>query len=365
MRSFYWHLAANIILTLSCVLAAAADPATTKVGVILPLSGPMADWGRSIQLGVEFEAKRNRSKIHYIFEDEGACDTKKAVTAAQKLLSIDKISLLITGCLNGTGAILPLAKKTGTLMVSAGLVDEKLAIENRDTLITPSASIEAEADGISKLLKRDGKKKLAIVRVEDTFTEALANGIKKYSIRDGWEVISEEHVSFDNTDFRSVLLKISHSGADSILVYTSTEQVVFALKQLKELKLDSLATYGGYVIEADPPPANDLKVLNGIRFVAALTPVNDELSRFLAENGSKETFQTRVAADAVSDIERAAGACEGKSPLLPCLYKSITARTVSSPAFSGAFTYDENGLASRTVRAKVVQDGEYRWIEDK
>ncbi len=353
-------LTALALFSQSVAVNAEVEP--RAVGVIIPLSGPMADWGHSIQLGIEFAAKQSTSKVQYIFEDEAACDAKKALSAAQKLIELDKVSLLLTGCLNGTLSVLPVAKKADVLVVSLGLVNDALAAQNRDSLITPSASITAEADGISQLLKVDGKKKLAVVRVEDNFTEEVMRGLKEYSLRDGWELVADERLTFDTTDFRPSLLKISRQqGADSVLIYSSSEQVVTAVRQLKELNITSVAPYAGYVIEADPPPANNMELLNGVRYAAAVTPFDDELSRYLASQKSKETFQTRVAADVVPDIATAIEACPNPSNRTNCFRNSLTARTKESLAFSGSFFYNEDGMAQRVVRGKVVRDGAFHW----
>jgi ABC-type branched-subunit amino acid transport system substrate-binding protein len=355
-------LAWSIVATLSFSPAASSEQPAPKVGVILPLSGVMAEWGRSIQLGIEFGTKNADRQVQYIFEDEAACDAKKAVSAAQKLISIDKVSLVLTGCLNGTMAVLPIAKKADVLVVSLGLVNEELASQNRDGLITPSASITAEADGISKLLKQDGRAKLAVLRVEDNFTEEIMRGLKNYAERDGWKLVTDERLTFDTVDFRPSLLKVSKMGADAVLVYSSTEQVVSALRQMKELKIASLAPYAGYVIEADPPAAKEMEVLNGVRYAAAVTPVDDELSRHLLSLKSKETFQTRVAADLAADIGVAVKDCSQASGRSVCYRTSLTARKVETPAFSGAFSYDQNGLASREVRGKIVKDNKFEWV---
>lgn len=347
----------------SIIFAASISLAETRVGIILPLTGPMAEWGNSIRTGIEFGANKLNSTTRYIFEDEAACNSEKALSAARKLLDIDKVSVLMTGCLNGTRAILPVSKKLNVLLVSLGLVDEATAQQERNFMVTPSASITAEADGISKLLVHDGKKKLAVIRVEDNFTEELMRGLLKDAASDGWKVLDDEKLSFTTTDFRPSLIKLSRHGIDSILIYAGTEQVVNAVRQFKELKINNIALYGGYVIEASPPPAESMQSLNGVRYVAAVTPTDDELASYLKSKGFKETFQTRVAADAVADVERGFSACDGTANSLPCLIQTIKTRNVNMPAYSGGFSYDENGIASRTVRPKTVSDGKYRWLE--
>jgi len=336
----------------------------SKIGVIIPLTGPIANWGRSIQLGIQFSAQKiGPTAAQFVFEDEAACDATKALSAAHKLLNVDKVEMILTGCLNGTKAILPLAKRSNVLVVSLGLVDETLARDNRGYLITPSASISAEADGISKLLAADGKKKLAVIRVEDNFTEEIMSGLTRYSARDGWKLGMDERLTFSTNDFRSILLKISRTDADAVLIYAATAQTVNAMRQFKDLRISSLAVYGGYVIEADPPPAQDMVALNGVRYAAVVTPVDDELSRYLHVQNSKETFQTRVAADVMADINTALGVCEDSLTNINCLKNSFVSRTENTPAFSGGFSYDQDGLANRKVRSKVVRDGNYEWID--
>jgi len=90
-----------------------------KVGVIIPLSGEVQFWGQGIKRGMELIQHNYPDKISFIYEDETFCNSKLAVTAANKLLQQDKVKLIVTGCLNGTKAIQPIASRNGALILSA------------------------------------------------------------------------------------------------------------------------------------------------------------------------------------------------------------------------------------------------------
>jgi len=72
-----------------------------KIGVIAPLSGPGATYGEDavnvFQQSVdEYNASNPTTKVTLIVED-GKCAGKDATSAAQKLVNVDKIDILLGG----------------------------------------------------------------------------------------------------------------------------------------------------------------------------------------------------------------------------------------------------------------------------
>ncbi len=70
-----------------------------KIGVILPLTGPAQSAGeagrKSVELAISNLPENIRKNIQIVYEDDQS-DTKLTVTAAQKLIEVDKVKSLIT-----------------------------------------------------------------------------------------------------------------------------------------------------------------------------------------------------------------------------------------------------------------------------
>jgi branched-chain amino acid transport system substrate-binding protein len=110
-------------LALSLLGAAAlAQAADLKIGVILPMSGPISAQGLSsakgIQAGLKYQDTVNGHKITVIQLDD-ASDPSASVRDARKLIDQDHVDVLIgTSGVPGAMAIAAVARDTKTPLVS-------------------------------------------------------------------------------------------------------------------------------------------------------------------------------------------------------------------------------------------------------
>ncbi len=88
------------------------------------------------------------------------------------------VKFLMTGCLNGTKAIAPLAKRAGIPIFSAGLLDEA-SISKAPELISFSAQIGSEAFQLAAYLRAKKVKLVSVFRHDDSFTTEFFPQLKK------------------------------------------------------------------------------------------------------------------------------------------------------------------------------------------
>src|SRR5690606_16601749 len=101
---------------------AAAHAADIKVGVILPLSGPVAAQGLStvegIKAGVQYQDEVNGHKLKIIQLDD-ASNPSMTTRNARKLISQDKVDVLIgTSSVPGAMALATVSREEQTPLVS-------------------------------------------------------------------------------------------------------------------------------------------------------------------------------------------------------------------------------------------------------
>lgn len=95
-----------------------------QIWVIAPLSGPAANyWEDAINsyryITEKFNASQSKVKIELIIED-GKCDGKSASSAAQKLVTLDKVQVIVGGfCSAETIAAGAIAQPNKVVMISA------------------------------------------------------------------------------------------------------------------------------------------------------------------------------------------------------------------------------------------------------
>ncbi len=106
-----WYFTPIVLLIALCILVLsgcnpAASPTTgtklepIKIGSLLPLTGPFAQWGKGMQNGqnLALEMENNQVAGHpvqIIFEDEGGLDTTVALQKAKKLVQSDKVDVVL------------------------------------------------------------------------------------------------------------------------------------------------------------------------------------------------------------------------------------------------------------------------------
>src|SRR3989344_8762822 len=100
-----------------------------KIGVVAPLTGPVADYGEEIRKGI-ISANIASSSIQFVFEDD-KCDPKEAVSAFKKLTEFEKVQFIIgPACGSPQEAIVPLLKNKSILAVVPVAATTKLYAES-------------------------------------------------------------------------------------------------------------------------------------------------------------------------------------------------------------------------------------------
>lgn len=132
---------------------------TIKIGYFGPFTGPVAttsgeDVGNGWKLAVSKRPTIAGKQVEVIYEDD-ACDPKKAASAANKLISVDKVKILINGVCSGSMiAVMPIAENAKAILFTPVSTSPKIT-DGGDYVFRTSASsvhtAKAMADAITKL----------------------------------------------------------------------------------------------------------------------------------------------------------------------------------------------------------------------
>jgi branched-chain amino acid transport system substrate-binding protein len=216
-------IAAVVLMAGVAVPALAADP--VKIGLVLPMSGPFAAYGKQIEHGVKLWIAQNGDtiagrKVELVVKDDSpgtAGDVSKRV--AQELVVKDKVDILAGFGLTPAGlAVAPIsaeAKKPMVIMNAAtSIITEKspYIVRVSHTLPQDTAPIAAWAakNGIKKvytLVTDFGPGHDAETQFKKTFT--AANG----------QIVGEVRVPIKNPDFAPYLQKIKDAKPDAVFLF--------------------------------------------------------------------------------------------------------------------------------------------------
>ena len=347
-----FHIAALlIVIVISQVNIADCDPKEIKIGVIFPLTGDGSFWGensrKAVSLALEdlnSESNAGRDPIKLIFEDE-RCDSKSAVSAAQKLISVDHVSAILGPiCSSPTLAVAPLAEKNKIPLISP--CSEADAISQAGEYIYrtwPPGGRQATkvADFALKNLK---VKTAAILSIKNDFGQSFSEAFRQRFVSGGGTILAEESYAQSETDLRAQILRLKAKDPQVIFLVSYIADGVIAVKQIRQAGMTAtiLGTSGFDSNDFFKPLQS---MAEGIYFAETADDTSAEfLKRF------EEKFKipwpgvqscASVSYDAL--VLLATALREAKSEHSELEVKAFLDSVKNFPGISGPITFDRNG----------------------
>jgi len=228
-----------------------ADP--IKIGVIQPLSGPVAASGNYIRMGAEIARDWINGRggvlgrqIQLLIEDNKS-DPKEAATAAEKLIVRDKVPVIVGAWGSSmTLAAMPKLEEYGVPMVVETSSAAGITKRGNPWVFRISPPSEMEALGLEKYLKEFGIKQADFLAVNTDWGRGAAAAFGDLLKKSGSSVGATEFMDQAATDMNAQITKIKAGGGDTLFLTTSVEQITLVLKQAQEQRLArKVITTGG------------------------------------------------------------------------------------------------------------------------
>ncbi len=253
-------MARTVTLALSLLLAVlAAGPSFAqqaepiKIGVIQPLSGPVAASGNYVRMGAEIARDWLNAKggvlgrqVQLLIEDNKS-DPKEAATAAEKLIVRDKVPVIMGAWGSSmTLAAMPKLEEYGVPMVVETSSAATITKRGNPWVFRISPPSEMEALGLERYLKDFGIKQADFLAVNTDWGRGAATAFGDLLKRSGSSVGATEFMDQAATDMNAQITKIKAGGADTLFLTTSVEQITLVLRQAQEQRLArKVITTGG------------------------------------------------------------------------------------------------------------------------
>lgn len=243
-----------LILSLLLLSASAAAQERTKIGLSTALTGPGASWGTDLKNALLFADRHFGGNRYQIIIEDDKCDSRESVTAARKLTDIDRVKAVFTNCSATTLSAAPIFRNAGAL-VFAPLASSKRVSAVGDYIFRMPPSDAAAAAMLYDYIASRHAFTGVLTETADYATDFFEGFKGSKALR----VHNENYLTTD-TDFRSVLLKFSHEGIDSLFINSNSEQsFALILRQFRELGLH-VPLYGALI----PGSAKFLQLTNGM-----------------------------------------------------------------------------------------------------
>jgi branched-chain amino acid transport system substrate-binding protein len=233
------------------VTAQQAEP--VKIGVIQPLSGPVAASGNYVRMGAEIGRDWINGRggvlgrpIQLLIEDNKS-DPKEAATAAEKLIVRDKVPVIMGAWGSSmTLAAMPKLEEYGVPMVVETSSAASITKRGNPWVFRISPPSEMEAIGLEKYVRDLAIRQADFLAVNTDWGRGAVTAFGDLLKRSGATVSATEFMDQAATDMNAQITKIKAGGSDTLFLTTSVEQITLVLKQAQEQRLArKIITTGG------------------------------------------------------------------------------------------------------------------------
>ena len=243
-------LVAAVLLAASVLVEAQAP---VKIGVIQPLSGPVAASGNYVRMGAEIardwiNARGGISgrKVELVIEDNKS-DPKEAASAAEKLIVRDRVPAIMGAWGSSmTLAAMPKLEEYGVPMVVETSSAASITKRGNPWIFRISPPSEMEALGLERYVDKLGVKKADFLAVNTDWGRGAVGAFGDMLKKKGAVVGAAEFMDQAATDMNAQITKIKATGGDTLFLTTAVEQITLVMKQAQEQRLGrKIITTGG------------------------------------------------------------------------------------------------------------------------
>jgi branched-chain amino acid transport system substrate-binding protein len=227
VKALLWVVVVIIVLVLIVVLTnqKPVETGPIKIGFIGPLTGDAATYGadekNATMLAVDEINSAGGIKgrnLEVVYED-GKCSGKDSATAAQKLISIDKVKIILGGACSGeTLAAAPIAEQNKVILFSAFSSSPDITNSGDYVFRSSPSDLDVVKGYTDFIVKNYGYKNIAILTENTDYAISAREVFVQGVASNGGKIVGDEIFKQGEKDFRTIVAKIKASNADAIFL---------------------------------------------------------------------------------------------------------------------------------------------------
>ena len=232
-------------LAAAAVIFGGSAQAQIKIGVIQPLTGPLAFNGNNDVNGAKLAVKEINArggvlgqKLELVVED-GQCKPADSVNAAEKLIVRDKVPAIMGAfCSGATAAVMPVAERYKVPLVTGVSSNPKLTEVLHPWFFRNAETELMTAQAFAGILyEKRGMKNVYYLAVNDDWGRGSVTAFSEVFAKLGATNVGVEYINRAANDFYTPLTKIRAKNPDVMVVVAETQAGSIIAKQAKELGL--------------------------------------------------------------------------------------------------------------------------------
>jgi branched-chain amino acid transport system substrate-binding protein len=212
-----------------------------KIGLLLPLTGPLAFLGEGYQMGINLALKESNNKISGIPVEVLPVDTfgtpEGTIKAATALIQNEKVNLIIgPGTSPEALAAIPVIDAGQTPMIDATstspLLFGKMGKNGSQWVFRIIGDEKILAKAFATQITKDYKS-VAIISEDSPFQKEVASEYISLFKDAGMKITLEEHIPVTNGEFRPLLFRTRQSRPDALFLVMSDTSCAILMRQYK------------------------------------------------------------------------------------------------------------------------------------
>lgn len=276
------------LVVLSClwiVPSQAEEAAPFTVGMLLPLSGPVAEMGGAFRRGVQlYLADHPTAAVSFLYEDH-KYDGKTTVTALHALHARSDIKLMVVWGNTPAGAAAPVAEQQRIPTLAISMNPDA---RDRRYVVSLGPPVASLVSAIAEHFKNIGGGHVGAVSID------IGNALEAIDLVDAAldGSMLKKVVSSDEVDFKPIISQLRSRQIDRLVVFLLPQQALTFLRQAKQLTYTPQIVGGDvFAVESFENEAQHLTAKAGFVYGA----VKDEFIAHLASGQSGTSYFFEVA----------------------------------------------------------------------
>ena len=331
------------------------DKPVIKIGAILPLTGVMAQSGQTYKnlylLKLSELPADTKYRYELIFEDDEV-NAQKSITAAQKLLNLNNVDVLLMSYSGAEPTIADMAAKLGKISFSL-LWDDKTPYENKYAFNTVPLPTEYVPLLLSRMQKK-GIKRVSIVFENHKGALMTYQALKKYAPEYGIEIIDMEWINNGERDFRIPVMKMATKNPDIYIIPAGPMSIS---RFVNELRTQGITTPITAVCSLDS--VEDKTPYEGVWYVSD-SIVNPDMEQKYKEKYGKDLLNAQAlwgyeTLNAVINAYESFDTKPTAEQLIQKLYEKRTNTIVGDVQYKGNGILHGNGIIKIIKNGKAVK----------
>lgn len=239
-----------------------------KIGAVLPLTGQIGYIGEQELVGLKLSVEdintrkeTNGFGFKLIYEDS-ASQAANAVTAARKLIDIDKVDALFVSTTSATRAIAPIAQAANIPLLAMSSDPEITSASPVVFRVFMNSGVEQEL--LAERLSILHMKNVFVLYNQDRAFEAAYQELKGLLESKGIKDVAAETFEKTQTDFRSVIQKAKNSKVEAYVFIGFGAEFPHILTQWGDK--GKVRYFGNYTFGTAGAQSQGIPLIEGIEF---------------------------------------------------------------------------------------------------